>query len=445
MKILIAGDGDTARHLAWQLSTENQDVVMISTDRERLSDIDARYNIMTYVGNPVSPHALVKAGVGDCDIFIAVSANEQANIISSQLAKSLGAARTVARIDNAEYVMAANKKRFEATGVDMMVFPELLAAGSIRQSLMCTWVRDWFELHDGALIVAGVRLDSGFGGHGMLLRDFARRAAGMHVCAVRRGDSTIIPNGDDALMKGDVAYFSILSGDDSRLRDICGKSASKVSRVMISGGGKMARHVARALGDGFEVTVIESDKALCRSVALEAPGVTVVNADQRDIEVLNEEGIDKMDAFVALNDSSEQNIVACMLARQAGVPHEIADIEDIQYFVEAEALNIDKVVNKKLITSSNIFQILLDKVLTTPKCLALEDAEVLEIVVGSGSTLTKAPVKSLALPRGMTIAGLVRDGRGMIVNGDTHIYPGDHVVVFCLSGALDKITKLFGR
>ena len=445
MKILIAGDGETAMHLAGQLSNENQDVVIVSHDIDRLAVIDTRYNVMTHCGSVLSPRGLMEAGVNGCDMFIAVTADEKANIISCQLAKSLGARRTVARIDSAEFVEHDNKKIFRDTGVDVMVFPELLASDRIAQALQRPWVYNWFELHGGALIVAGVRLDDDFMGHGVKLKDFASTFTGLHVCAIKRGAVTIIPNGNDVLYKDDIAYFSILEGDIDRLMVACGKSCLKIARVMISGGGKMARHVAAALMNKYNVTIVESDRELSRQIALDVPRVTVVNADQRDIMILKEEGIDKVDAFIALNDSSEKNIVACMLARESGVKYVMADIEDIQYFVEAEALNIDTVINKKLITSSNIFQLMLDSQLSTPRCLALEDAEVMEVVVDEGARITRSCVKDLSLPSGMTIAGLIRGDKGIIVKGDTIIKAGDHLVVFCLSGTFNKIGQLFSK
>ena len=168
-----------------------------------------------------------------------------------------------------------------------------------------------------------------------------------------------------------------------------------------------------------------------------------MHGDARDVETLVEEGIDDMDAFIALTDSSETNILASLSAKEHGVYKTIAEVEDLQFISEAENLNIGTIINKKLLASSNIFQLLLDTDSSTSKFMALADADVAEIEVKPKSKITKAPVKDLSLSRDMTIAGLIRDGKGMLVSGNTHIQPGDRVVVFCLAGAIHKIERIF--
>lgn len=150
-----------------------------------------------------------------------------------------------------------------------------------------------------------------------------------------------------------------------------------------------------------------------------------------------------MDAFIALADSSETNILTCLSAKELGVVKTIAEVENLQFISEAEGLNIGTIINKKLLASSRIFQMLLDSDTSTSKCLALADAEVAEIVAREGSKITRGPVKDLKLSRDMTIAGLIRDGKGYLVSGNTVIEPGDSVVVFTLNGVIHKVEKLF--
>lgn len=443
MKILICGDGDTGSHLARQLSRENQDVVIMGREKEHLADLDARYNIMTYEGSGVSPDALRGAGVKGCDLFISVTPWENENMIASQLAKSMGAGRTVARIDNGEFMRPEIQEIFRNTGIDMLVYPEYVAASEICTLIQHNWVKNWFELHSGALIVAGVRIMAHCELDGVQLRDLARGSHPFHVAAVRRGENTIIPNGDTILQSGDIAYFTFIRGNGQAIAKLCGRVSHKVRKILISGAGRMTRQLCFQISGSYETTVIDSDYEKCSKLTSLCPGVTVVNADQRDIDLLREEGLGKCDVFIALNDSSETNIVACMLAKDAGVEKTIAEIEDIQYFAEADSLNIDVVVNKKLLTSSRIFQMLLDFELHTPRCLALEDAEVAEIVVNKGARITRGPVRSLKLPSDFTIAGIIRDGAGMLVTGDTVIQENDHVVVFSLTGQLHQFERLF--
>lgn len=444
MKILIVGSGETAAHLASLLSKENQDVILMDRDCERLDQLDARLNIMTCEGNPVSARDLTRAGCDECDLCVCITPFEDINIISAQIAKRLGASRTVARIDNAEFLGEGMRKLFKDTGVDSLVYPEFLASERIGDFLKRNWTTDWFELHNGALIVASVKIDNPeLEWLNLPLHELTDWRDGLHVCAIRRKGATIIPRGGDCLQQGDTIYFSILTQGEDDLMQLCGKENREIKRVLVTGAGKMTAMILRQLSEAYDITVVEADRERCLKISRLPLRFTIANADPRDIDALCEEGIRTTDAFIALNESSEANIVGCMLARQLGVPHTIAEIEEVQYFSETDSLGIDTVVNKKLMTASHIFQTLLDTVLDTPRCLALDDAEVFEIVASKGCLATRSKIRDIRMPKGMTIAGLIRRGEGMLVSGDTDIEEGDHIVVFCLRGILNKVEHIF--
>ena len=193
----------------------------------------------------------------------------------------------------------------------------------------------------------------------------------------------------------------------------------------------------------YKVKIIDKDMDRCDYLANVLPYCNIVHGDARDFDILESEGLSDYDVFVALTGSSEANILGCMMAKEHGIRKTIAEVENIHFISEAEGLNIGMVVNKKLLASSRIFQILLDSDATNAKCLALADAEVAELEVKEGSKVTHGAVKDLKLTKDMTIAGLVRDGEGQLVKGDTRLQAGDHVVIFCLSGSIHKIEKIF--
>ncbi len=444
MKILIAGTGDTAVHLAKMLSREDQDVVVMGKEKEPLQELDARYNLLTHEGSPVRPSHLRAAGVAGCKLFVAVTPFENHNIVSAQLAKWLGAARTLARIDNAELLADDARARMSALGVDEMVYPELLAAQEIRQSLCHPWLRGIYPLHSGSITAGAVRIAAGAPVAGTRLRDFDKTRYGIHICAIKREGNTLIPGGNDTIETNDIVYFTAApDADEAELMALCGKKPLQVRRVMITGAGKMTEAVAKLIEHDYAVTVVDPDRALCDKLAAECDKVTVVCADYRDVDVLREEGLRQCDALIALGDSAEKNIVCSMVGRSMGVPLTIAQIEDIQYFSEADNLNIDVVVNKKLLTSSTIYQMIIDTYINSPRCMAFEAAEVAEIVARDNSLITRRQVKDLDLDRSMTIAAVVHNGEGSLVDGNTRIAPGDHVVVFCLQGHLKRIQKFF--
>ena len=307
-----------------------------------------------------------------------------------------------------------------------------------------TWARNWFELYDGELILIGVKLRSNAQIINIQLKELALKSHNFHISAIRRKHETIIPRGDDHLETGDIAYFTTKKEFVSQIIELCGKKVTNVKRVMILGGSRIGVQLAHMLGDSYKIKIIELDSKKSFKLAERVPeNTTIINGDGRDIELLQEEGIADYDAFIALTDSSETNILACLTAKEFGVSKTIAEVENIQFIPEAENLNIGTIINKKLLATSKIFQILLDFDSSNAKCLALTDAEVAELVVKPGSKVTKAPVKDLKLAKGMTIAGLIRDGKGMLVSGNTQIEAGDHVLIFCLSGAIHKVEKFF--
>ncbi len=443
MRIVIAGAGEVGSHLAKLLSYENQDIVLVDRDAEKLANLDSNYNLMTMVGRPTSIQALREAGVEDCDLFIAVSPYEATNIISCSIAKQLGAVKTVARIDNYEFMNSGNQGYFRAMGVDSLIYPEYLAAQEILTALRRPWVRHWFELHDGEIILVGVKMRENAKILGMQLKDLPALQPSFHISAIKRRHNTIIPRGDDYIKLDDILYFTTTRDHVDDLLEICGKTNYDVNKVLIMGGSRIAVRTIALAGDEFHFKIIEKNIETCRMLSEQCPDCDIIHGDARDIEVLRDEGISDVDAFIALTDSSETNILACIMAKEFGVVKTIAEVENLQLISEAEGLNIGTTINKKLLASSTIFQLLLDSDSSTSKCHALTDAEVAEIEARPGSKITRGPVKDLNLSRDMTIAGLVRDGEGMLVTGNTVIQAGDHVVVFCLAGALHKIERLF--
>lgn len=443
MKIVIAGCGEVGSHLAKLLSREEQDITVVDEDSAKLAVLDSNYNLLTCQGRPTSFKTLRQAGVEGCDLFIAVTPFETRNIVACAIAKSLGAEKTVARVDNAEFKSADNRTFFSSIGNDDMIYPEYLAAQEIITALQHNWVRHWFELHDGELILVGVKLRDGAPLVGMKLRELGMKSHDFHVAAIKRNHETIIPGGDDRIELNDIVYFMTTRDNVNNLIPLCGKTERRIRDVIIMGGSRIAMQLCAMAGEKYRFKILDPDRNVCLKLSERCPDALIINADARDTDALRDAGIADTDAFIALVDSSESNILTCLTAKEFGVIKTIAEVENLQFISEAEGLNIGTIVNKKLLASSRIFQMLLDRDTSTSKCLALADAEVAEIVAREDSKITRAPIKDLKLSRYMTIAGLIRDGKGQLVNGNTVIEPGDRVVVFTLDGVIHKVEKLF--
>lgn len=444
MRIVIAGAGEVGIHLAKMLSREDLDVILVDSNEDVLSEIENNYNLSAIAGSPTSFNTLKRAGINEADLFLAVTPYETRNIVACTIASSLGAKKTVARIDNFEYLNEESRKHFKTMGVDDLIYPEKLACEEVIAAMRHTWARSWFELHDGALILVAVKLRDSASILNRKLYELTSTSNLFHIAAIKRHNHTIIPRGNDEVLLGDIVYFTTTPEYVEGIRMLCGKQQVDVKNIIILGGSRIAIRISNMVGDDVKIKLIEKDRDKSYRLVEKMRNTTIIQGDARDEELLSEVGISDTDMFIALSDSSETNILACLTAKQMGVPRTVAEVEDIQYITVAENLNIGTVINKKLIAASHIFQLLLDSDSSNAKCLALADAEVVELVAKPGSKITRRPVKELNLPADITLGGVIHNGVGTIVSGNTQIEANDHVLVFCLDTALSKLDRWFG-
>ncbi|MCH5217089.1 MAG: Trk system potassium transporter TrkA [Muribaculaceae bacterium] len=444
MKIIIAGAGEVGSHLAKMLSNEDQDIILLDSNQEKLDMIDSNYNLMTCKGSTSSFQTLKQLGVSSADLYVAVTPYESRNITSCAIAKKLGAKKTVARIDNYEFLLPKNTQILKEMGVDQLIYPELLAAEEINLSLSHNWARYWGELHGGKLLLIGVKLHQGSPLLNLMLMELPVENHDFHVAAIKRHNETIIPTGRDRLLLDDIVYFITTPEYIEKVRDLSGKKKRYIKKAFIYGGSRIALRFVREYHDLYQIKIVDESREKCEELATELPDIEVIHGDGRDIELLRDNNIYQSDAFLALTESSETNILSCLTAKEFGVQKTVADVENLQFLSQAENLNIGTTINKKLLASSRIFKLLLAADDSSSKFLTLADAEVAEVQAKEGSKITKHLVKDLKLPYGMTLAALVRGNDCMLVSGMTKIEPGDFVVVFCLAGMLRKMEKWFG-
>ncbi|MCR4764903.1 MAG: Trk system potassium transporter TrkA [Bacteroidaceae bacterium] len=445
MKIIIAGAGAVGTHLAKLLSREKQDIYLMDESEEKLNVLGNNFDLMTVVASPISIQALKDVGASDADLFIAVTPDESTNSMACMLARSLGAKKTVARIDKYEYIESKNQEFFKRMGIGSLIYPEHLAAKEIISSIRMSWVRQWWEFSNGALILVGAKLREKAEILNIPLKVLGSPDLPYHIVAIKRGNETIIPGGNDELKLHDIVYFTTTRKYVPYVRKIAGKEDyPDVRNVMIMGGSRIAIRTAMYVPDYMQVKIIEQNIDRCHYLTnMLSDKTMIINGDGRDLDLLMQEGLQNTDAFVALTGNSETNILACLAAKRMGVEKTVAEVENIDYISMAESLDIGTVINKKLIAASHIYQMMLDADVSNVKCLTFADADVAEFNVKENSRATKHFVKDLGLPRGATIGGMVRNGEGILVRGNTRIEPGDHVMVFCLKQTIQKIEKFF--
>lgn len=429
--------------MAKLLSREDMEISLLDANPERLGDLDANYDLLTKAGSPTSIHDLTDIGVRDADLFIAVTPTEAENISSCLIANQLGAKKTLARIDNYEYLIPENKQVFERMGLNHLIYPEVLAADEIVEALKINWLRYHIPLCDGALELCVVKVrenaevvnkkfSSGFFNHGFY-----------RVVAIKRGQNTIIPRGGDEIKPEDMVYAVCTNENMNILREHMGKQKRDIRNIIVYGGSRIAQKTIQELPDGLNIKILEADRDTCYHMSDKVNNALIVNADGSDMNVLQAEGIQDADAFIAVTGRSEANIFACLAAKRFGVRKTIAEVENIDYIPMAETLDIGTVLNKKTIAAAYIYQMLLDASVLNVRNLTSADAEIVEFVAAEGHRITKHKIRELDLPEEVNIGAIVRAGEAVLVNGETLILPGDQVVVFCKQQAIRQMERFF--
>ena len=451
MKIVIAGAGEVGSHLAKMLSNESNDITVIDMDEKRLDALSAIADIVTVEGNPSTIHTLQEARVADADLFIAVnpSDSQDVNIVSAMLAKKLGSKKVTARINNEEYLTYENKNLFTEMGIDLMFYPEKIAAGEIADLLKRTASTDSMDFARGKLQMAVFKLEEESSLLGMNMVEFSQLAAeeGMkyRVVAISRNNQTIIPKFDTKFKYHDLVFIiSKREGMDMLMKYI-GKKNIEVNSLMILGGSPIGEMVAKQMAKELDaVKLIELNKEKCLDLSEKLPGnVIVVNGDGRNSDMLIEESIKDFDAFVAVTNSSETNILACVAAKSLGVARTIAEVENIEYIRLAESMGVDAVINKKLITAGRIFKFTLSNKVRFIKYMSGTNAEILEYIVAPDTKITKVPLKDMGFPHNAIIGGIIRGNESFIAVGETQIQAYDRVAVFALPEAVKEVDKFF--
>ncbi len=447
MKIIVAGAGEVGTHLAKMLSSEFHDITVIDPDAESLKNIDSNLDLLTITGSATSFEILKEAKVKKAALFIAVTHSEETNITAAIMAKTLGAKKTIARVDNYEYIEPENISHFIRLGIDYLIYPERIAAREVVNLLGQGEIFESVDFSGGKLSLYVLKLDEKAPVINQTLIDVIKnnKQIEFRAVAIARNGKTIIPSGNDYFQVNDLVYVVT---NKSGIRDVLkysGKKKIEIKNIMILGGSRIGKRVAKSLENRFNIKLIEIDKNKSAKLADFLNNSLVINGDGRDIDLLNQEGLSNMDTFIAVTGNSETNILSCLLAKKMGVKKTIAEIENIDYIDLGESMGIDTIINKKLVTASRIFKFTMSAEVETMKCLTGSDADVLEFVAKKDSKITKESLRNIDFPKDAIVGGIIRGNKSFIATGDSIIEADDRVVVFALPSAVKKLDNLFNQ
>ncbi|GAA3773176.1 Trk system potassium transporter TrkA [Corallibacter vietnamensis] len=448
MKIIIAGAGEVGFHLAKLLSYESQEITLIDTKKDSLLYADTHLDIKVVKGDATSISILKDSRVSESDLVIAVTSSETTNITVCVLAKQLGAKRTIARISNTEFISHKEEVGFTKFGIDELISPESIAASEIRLSLDQSAFNDSYAFDDGALTMVGLSLPRTANFVGKTVKEAAQIFPEIHFVpiAIQRFGTqyTIIPRGDTQFREGDNVVFITSEGGAEELCSITGKTNTEIKNVMILGGSKIGYKTARDLCQSkFKIKLIEKDKERAFELADELPKVLVINSDGRNVDLLEEENIKDMDAFIAVTGNSETNIMSCLVAKSKNVKKTIALVENMDYFELSQSIGIDTLINKKLLAANNIFRYVRKGEVVAMTKLNNMNAELLEFKVKSSSLICNKQIKDVDFPRSAIIGGVIRQDKGYTALGGFKVQEGDRVVVCGLPRSIKQVEKLF--
>ncbi len=442
----MAGAGEVGYHLAKQLSVDEHDITVVDIDSDALSRVDSACDVMTIEGSSTSIGVLKQSGIEDTDLLVAVTSSETTNINTAILGKKLGAKKAIARVASGEIVSDENLKIYKSLGIDYLIYPEELASKEVAKLINRSAATDIHEFENGKLSLIGLKLDRNTQFNRKSLFQIAEEYKHLkfRIVAIYRGMNTIIPSGNDIILPGDQIFVIMTPESIDEFITLSGQKEVKVNNIMILGGGRIGRKSAKLLEENnLNIKLIESNRERTFELADYLEKTLVIQGDGRDIDLLGQEGIIDMDAFIAVTNDAETNIITCLMAKHLGVPKTIALVENVDYLALTQTIGLDSLINKKLLAANNISRFIRRANIVTIATLHGIDADAVEYVAKEKSAITKKPIKKLSFPNGVIIGGYVRGEKGEIVTGDTQIEPGDKVVVFGLPESIKKAEKLF--
>jgi len=445
MNIIIAGDGEVGLHLAESLVNSNHNITIVDPHEDLLKMIETHADLMTINGDSTSISVLQRANVRKADLLISVVHDEHINLMTCILAKKLGAKKVIARVNTMENLSLQNRQIYQELGIDALISPEDIAAQEIISLLKQSAATEVFDFSDGKLQLFMIKLEQSAPVIDKTLNDIAAefKTLDFRAVAIHRNRSTFIPRGDDRFEAGDLAYVITKPEAIEQLLELGGKVEHDIHNVMIIGGGRVGRITAKRLEKEMNIKLLEKDKDRCMVLTDYLEDTLIVNGDSRNIQLLEDEDIRSMDAFIAVTNNTETNILTCLHARMNGVKKTIALVENIDYIDISQNIGIDTIINKKLIAASYMVRYTMGTEVLNLKCLSGIEADALEMIARPGSPITKKPLNKLNVPEGAIIGGIVRDEKAYIATADFQVLDNDKVVVFVLPYAIHKVEKLF--
>lgn len=447
MRVIVVGAGEVGSYVAERLSREGHDVAVVELDAFRLRQLSDDLDVLTVEGSGTHPATLRRAGVEQAELLVAVTSNDEVNLISSLLAKSIGVPRTVVRIEAPELRGDDAEDVRLASGADLVIDPDAEAAAEVLELLEFPGADEVAYMAGGEVIVIGARLPENAPLIGRTLKDIGEEFEpdwDFVMGSIGRGEETIIPRRDHRLEPGDHVRVAMKRRARKMVAELLGLDRGSLTRIMLLGGGRTAEILAERLTSrGVQVVIVERNPARARVLAENLDDTLVLEGDIADADLLEEADVGRYDMVVALTGEDDANILACLYAKSVGARETVAVVHRLALLSLLGQAGIDVALSPRTATANGVLRFVRGDVAAVATFLQ-GDAEVIELEIAPDSPADGSLVKDLGLPKDVLIGAFVRDGKPQIARGRSRLRGRDHIVAFAMPGAVDEVHRVLG-
>jgi len=442
MRVIIVGAGEVGYQIAKYLSLEAIDVVVIDKDRNKIKRITEELDVAVIEGEGGDPSTLQEAEAGKADILLAVTDRDEINMIACLLAKVFNVPRKIARIRNPEYFRNEKLLNRENLDIDPAINPELEVAKAITRLLEVPLATDVEDFEDGAIKVIGFKVPVNAPMTGKSLKNLnLSKNRKFLIGIIQRGNRTLIPSGKDVVKAGDIIYIPVKRGEIEETLSLLGVQATPAKKIMLLGGGRIGYYVTSVLEARADVKVIEKDDERCKFLSKNLKKALVLHGDGADQKLLIEENVRNMDAFLAVSNNDELNIMAALLAKNLGAKKTVAIVNRTDYIPLAHSLGLQAVLSPRLITASTILRYVRKGDILSLTAIAEDRAEVMEARIGKTSPLVGKTLDK-AQPKASIIGAIIKGKEVIIPSGSDMVEEGDRVIIFTLRESIKDVEKI---
>lgn len=452
MNIIIAGSGEVGFHLSKLLAQESHSIVIVDHEEKPLEKAGNSLDVSVIKGDASSLKTLEMAGAKKADLLIAVTSSQQANILTCIMGKNLGVKKCIARITNSELLHNRDTFDLSSLGIDQVIYPEALGANEIKNLLKESAVTDAIEFDEGKLHLMGIMIDdeSELKDKSLGETAYLNPETNYTPVAIVRDiedeikNETIIPRSHNILREGDIAYFiTEPNGGIDKVLALAGKKNLKIKNIMIYGGSQLAYMTAKYLSKKYNIKLVCDDIKKCERFAEELNNVMVINGSATNIDLMQEEGLEGMDAFLALSYETEKNILASLAAKESGVKKTISQVENIDFIPLAQNMGLNSTINIKYLAANFIFKYITEDKFLDYSTIQGVDAEFIEVEVKPDCDVLGKKLRDLNFPKDSIIGGLTRGDKAFFPRGDFEFEVEDRVIIVTKKETKNTIELMF--